>query len=60
MQHNRIKYQENLAQEFGKNKIEIPSKTLDEDLRKKIKKLEGSKNKLFSDENKKDDGWNKL
>lgn len=40
MQHNRIKYQENLAEEFDKNKVIIPSKTLDEDLENKIKQLE--------------------
>lgn len=40
MQHNRIKYQENLVEEFNKNKIVLPSKTLDEDLENKIKQLE--------------------
>ncbi len=40
MQHNRIKYQENLAEEFGKNKIIMPNKILDEDLENKIKQLE--------------------
>ena len=53
MQHDRIKYQEDIAAEFKKNKIEIPSKTLDEDLEKKIKKLEESKPSLIED--KKDD-----
>ena len=43
MQHNRIKYQENIAEEFAKNKIEIPNKTFDEDLEKKIKELESNK-----------------
>ncbi len=43
MQHNRIKYQENIAEEFKKNKIEMPNKTLDADLEEKIKKLEASK-----------------
>ncbi len=43
MQHNRIKYQEDIAQEFEKNKIEMPNKILDEDLEKKIKALEESK-----------------
>jgi hypothetical protein len=43
MQHNRIKYQENIAEEFAKNKIEIPNKILDEDFEKKIKELEDSK-----------------
>ena len=45
MQHNRIKYQENIAEEFAKNKIELPSKALDEDLENKIKELEEQKNK---------------
>lgn len=45
MQHNRIKYQENIAEEFAKNKIEIPHKALDEDLEKKIKSLEDAKSK---------------
>lgn len=40
MQHNRIKYQENLAEEFDKNKIIMPNKLLDEDLENKIKQLE--------------------
>lgn len=48
MQHNRIKYQENIAEEFKKNKIEIPSKALDEDLEQKIKKLEASKPSLLN------------
>ena len=40
MQHNRIKYQENLAEEFDKNKIVMPNKILDADLEEKIKQLE--------------------
>ena len=43
MQHNRIKYQEDIAKEFKKNKIEIPAKALDADLENKIKELEASK-----------------
>ena len=43
MQHNRIKYQEDIAEEFGKNRIELPNKILDEDFEKKIKELEESK-----------------
>jgi len=39
MQHNRIKYQENLPDEF--KKINMTSKLLDEDLENKIKQLEG-------------------
>ncbi len=41
MQHNRIKYQENVAKEFPKDKISMPAKLLDEDLENKIKQLEG-------------------
>ena len=43
MQHNRIKYQENLAEELQKSKINMPAKLLDEDLENKIKQLEGEK-----------------
>ena len=43
MQHNRIKYQEDIAKEFKKNKIEMPAKALDTDLENKIKELEASK-----------------
>lgn len=39
MQHNRIKYQENLPEEF--QKVQMPAKLLDEDLENKIKQLEG-------------------
>jgi putative nucleotidyltransferase with HDIG domain len=51
MQHNRIKYQEDIAEEFGKNKIEMPNKILDEDFEKKIKELEESKLPKQSSEN---------
>ena len=47
MQHNRIKYQENIAEEFAKNKIEMPNKILDEDFEKKIKELEDEKRMDF-------------
>lgn len=59
MQHNRIKYQEDIAEEFGKNKIEIPNKILDEDFEKKIKELEESKHSksLDSDNDEKKDLW---
>lgn len=40
MQHNRIKYQ-NLPEELQKERMNMPSKLLDEDLENKIKKLEG-------------------
>ncbi len=39
MQHNRIKYQENLPEEVEKDKINMP--ILDADLENKIKQLEG-------------------
>lgn len=55
MQHNRIKYQENLAEELQKEKINMPAKLLDEDLENKIKQLEGDKkqeNPQKSDEDK--------
>lgn len=51
MQHNRIKYQENIAEEFAKNKIEMPNKILDEDFENKIKELEDSTNKKNIDNN---------
>lgn len=41
MQHNRIKYQENIVEELNKNKINM-GKVLDEDLENKIKELEGT------------------
>lgn len=40
MQHNRIKYQEDIVEEFNRNKIKMPSKLLDEDLENKIAQLE--------------------
>jgi membrane-associated HD superfamily phosphohydrolase len=58
MQHDRIKYQEDIAQEFGKNKIEMPNKILDEDFEKKIIELEGSKPK-YNTENKSSDNGKK-
>ncbi len=57
MQHNRIKYQENIAEEFAKSKIEMPNKILDEDFEKKIKELEETKTKSnteWNDNNKKE------
>ena len=54
MQHNRIKYQENIAEEFGKNKIKMPAKMLDEDLEKKIAQLEDN----HTEEDKKDSNGN--
>lgn len=58
MQHNRIKYQENIAEEFDKNKIEMPNKILDEDLEKKIKELEESKNIMQQKAEEKEESWN--
>lgn len=40
MQHNRIRYHENIVQELDKTKINMPSKVIDEELDKKIKELE--------------------
>ena len=50
MQHDRIKYQEDIAKEFKKNKIEIPAKALDADLENKIKALEAAKTVAPADE----------
>lgn len=56
MQHNRIKYQENVAKEFPKDKISMPAKLLDEDLENKIKQLEGDNKPTDSNkEDKQDD-----
>ena len=61
MQHNRIKYQENIAEEFKKNKIEMPSTTLDADLEEKIKKLEASKPAILdTKDDKSSDNFNSL
>lgn len=49
MQHNRIKYQENLPEEVEKDKINMP--ILDADLENKIKQLEGQKNKDENNQN---------
>ena len=54
MQHNRIKYQENLAQELQNQKINMPQKLLDEDLENKIKQLEEGEQKTQSKEEKND------
>lgn len=50
MQHNRIKYQEDIAAEFKKNKIEIPSQALDEDFENKVKMLEKSRPKKIEND----------
>ncbi len=54
MQHNRIKYQENIVEELSKNKIKMPAKTLDEALENKIAKLE----EQHSEDDKKDENGN--
>ncbi len=54
MQHNRIKYQENLAQELQNQKINMPPKMLDEDLENKIKQLEEGEYKQSHKEDKND------
>lgn len=41
MQHNRIKYQQDLPEELKPEKFVMPAKLLDEDLENKIKQLEG-------------------
>lgn len=51
MQHNRIKYQENIEEELKKNKINLPSKMLDEDLENKIKQLEDKNSNEERNEN---------
>lgn len=40
MQHNRIRYHEDIVQEFDKTKINIPNKVIDKELDDKIKELE--------------------
>ncbi len=55
MQHNRIKYQENVAAEFQKDKINMPAKLIDEDLENKIKQLEGDNTLKDIKEDKHDD-----
>lgn len=48
MQHNRIKYQENLPEEVEKDKINMP--ILDADLENKIKQLEGQNDEESHDQ----------
>lgn len=55
MQHNRIKYQENIEEELRKNKINMPSKLLDADLESKIQQLEDKTHPDTSDK-KNDEG----
>lgn len=55
MQHNRIKYQENIEEELRKNKINMPSKLLDADFESKIQQLEDKTHPETSDK-KNDEG----
>lgn len=56
MQDNRIKYQDNIVEEIKKDKIEMPSNTIDKDLENKVKKLKtSSQTPAPTDEPKKDD-----
>lgn len=57
MQHNRIRYHENIVQELDKTKINMPSKVIDEELDKKIKELEQphSNKKEITEKDLKDD-----
>lgn len=44
MQHNRIRYHEDMVNEFEKTKINLPGKVIDEELDNKIKELEKQPN----------------
>jgi len=44
MQHNRIKYHEDIVHEFDRNKINLPGKVIDKELDDKIKQLEQPNN----------------
>lgn len=44
MQHNRIRYHEDIVHEFNKNRINLPSKVIDKELDDKIKQLENQSN----------------
>lgn len=44
MQHNRIKYHEDIVHELDKSKINLPNKVIDKELDDKIKQLEKSDN----------------
>ena len=60
MQHDRIKYQEDIAKELKKSKIELPTNTLDADLENKIKELEASKPAILETKDKNKDDFNSL
>ena len=50
MQHNRIRYHEDIVQELDKTKINMPNKVIDKELDDKIKELE-SHNKTPNEKN---------
>lgn len=49
MQHNRIKYHQDMIQEFDKSKIIMPNLVIDSDLDKKIQQMENAKNEENKD-----------
>ncbi|MDD3435576.1 MAG: HDIG domain-containing protein [Candidatus Gastranaerophilales bacterium] len=46
MQHNRIRYHEDIVQEFDKTRINIPDKVIDQELDDKIQELEKQNGKI--------------
>lgn len=55
MQHNRIRYHENIVQELDKTKINMPSKVIDTELDAKIKELENQNNAQDKNDKKSND-----
>ena len=51
MQHNRIRYHEDIVHEFDKNKINLPKQVIDKELDEKIKQLEQGTNMNEKDSN---------
>lgn len=51
MQHNRIRYHQDIVHEFDKTKINLPSNVIDEELDKKIRSLENTQNNSKTDNN---------
>lgn len=51
MQHNRIRYHEDIVQELDKTKINMPSKVIDKELDEKIKALENQSTNDKTDKN---------
>lgn len=51
MQHNRIRYHEDIVHEFDKTKINLPNKVIDKELDDKIKELEQQPNANKNDKN---------